>query len=757
MKIRKILCILLSLALALAMVVMPASAEQPSYPRGDTNFDGKITPADYLALQHYLLGSTLLTGNYEQGADVDGNKLTNSSDILAMLQHMIGIKSITETFIPKFWTAVPMTSAAQNSAGIYGGEGCQWPLFITFSETDGNVAFMGTDVGGMYKSTDGGVTWAQASIGLGGAGATGIKTDPNNGDRILVLCVNSSANKNNGLYLSTDGGTTYKPVYKLSIIGHRDFRDSIAFDKASYSDAIGGSATAYWLSDAGELYKSTNGGESWASILNNSDYANGHIFVHPENSYVYLACATGFYRSTNGGTSFAKISGENFNGIDVIGTQPNKVYLSSNNGIYISEDSGATLTKLNASGLPTYPTRIEVSPVNPNYMVVDDDRRANEGTYSNATYYSHDGGKTWKASSRDTSQSVISYNGRNNVYGWSPVDANLCLSLGGDFIMRSTDAGKSFAWSNSGYNGAAVTGINCNVNNPAIMTATNQDYSGFISTDYGRTWKYAKAWNKGGWGGYAYGSYPVSASTIVAFKGKDPCQLVYSTDGGQTAIETEFSTEYRSYACVTGMKGDDSIVFANEFRSTNGGTSWSKMNGCIAVFGGNQTHVYGINSDKKAVVSADKGATWTVLSSYAEGVTDMTYDALGNRLLIIAANMMDIYQVNCSNGTSSIVKDYKSATDSFGGFFNMRAIEVDPMDSNTFYVSNARQVYASDVGVLKTTNNGKNFTNITSTRNNIRYGDDGGRQVTELCINPATRHLFAGGGCRGIYKVALDQ
>ncbi len=758
MTFKKLLCGVLTFALLLTVVSVPVSAAEQTYLAGDIDRNGKITPSDYLTMQLFMLGSTCLQGDADQGADVNQDRLINSTDALMLLQHVMGVRANTTYYQPRFWSAVPMTSATQNANGVYGGEGCQWPVFITFSETDGNIAYMGTDVGGMYKSTDGGVTWGQASIGIGSSGVGCIKMDPKNTNRVLVQGINSSAQSYNGLYLSTDGGVTYSAVKNVSIKGNRDFRDCIAFDASSYSSYRGYSTIVYWLQEDGSLHKSTNGGTSWSTLTTNDNYAKGHIFVHPTNGYVYIAGPAGFFRSTNKGSSFTQISTVAFNGMDVISTQPDNIYLSSNSGIYMSTDSGATITQVNASGLPKYPTRIEVSPVNPNYMVVDNDMLNNESNYSNIAYYSHDGGKTWVKSSRSTSGSVIPFNVRNNVFSWSPTDANVCISLGGDMILRSSDACQSFVWSNSGYNGAAVTDINYNVNNPALMTTTNQDYNGFISTDYGRTWTYTPAWKEAGWGGYAYGCYPVTEKILVAFKGSGKNALYYSTDGGKTGTSTGLTTSYTGYQCITGVKGDNNIVFANEFRSTDKGTTWTTMSGCIAVFGGDENKIYGINSDKRPVVSTNKGASWTAINtSYSDGISDMCYDKLGNRLLTINKAGSVVGQFNCSTGAYSVLLDMSSINDSFGGsgWVIGRQIEVDPTNSDAVYVGIARQVYANEYGVIKITNGGKTYTNLTSTRNNVYYGDDGGRQVTRLCINPATRQLFAGGGCRGIFKTAL--
>ena len=52
-------------------------------------------------------------------------------------------------FDTDIWQQVPMVSKAIKDAGHAGGEGCQAMLYISYAPTNGKLAFMGTDVGGV--------------------------------------------------------------------------------------------------------------------------------------------------------------------------------------------------------------------------------------------------------------------------------------------------------------------------------------------------------------------------------------------------------------------------------------------------------------------------------------------------------------------------------------------------------------------------------------------------------------------------------
>ena len=103
------------------------------------------------------------------------------------------------------WEPVPFVSKELRDMGFEGGEGCQASATIVFDPVDGKVAYFGTDVGGVFKSTDGGKTWTPSNYDLDACGANHICFDPNNIDRVLLVGCNSGYHSANGLYLTEDG------------------------------------------------------------------------------------------------------------------------------------------------------------------------------------------------------------------------------------------------------------------------------------------------------------------------------------------------------------------------------------------------------------------------------------------------------------------------------------------------------------------------------------------------------------------------
>jgi hypothetical protein len=168
----------------------------------------------------------------------------------------------------------------------------QWiPLVDSFSAAQGNYfggksiapdptdpsivyaaagMYLGSGNGAILRSTNQGATWTVNPIPVamgGNAGGRGmgerLAIDPNN-HAILLF-----GSRNNGLYKSSDSGSTWAPVAGFPTMGDATYGlPVVVFDKTSGSAT--GSKTIYvaaaTLSAGTNLYRSTDGGTTWAVV-----------------------------------------------------------------------------------------------------------------------------------------------------------------------------------------------------------------------------------------------------------------------------------------------------------------------------------------------------------------------------------------------------------------------------------------------------------------------------------------------------------
>lgn len=755
---------------------------------GDINQNSVIDDEDLTILQKQLIKLTEISDSQFADINKDGKISLMDLSLLINQQKECPYDKYNITGIST-WSSVPLVSSEllQKDGVTTGGEGCQWPIGMDISK-DGQLLLYGTDVGGLYRSTDGGKNWEQSNSGLRARGVGAFSIDPKNSNYVLAIGINGYPFNDNGIYMSEDGGETWTFIKKMLISGHRDIRSALLYDESSYDEEKNRCMVAYWSTayeleknylreDEKGLYKTTDGGYTWNLI--NSELSDGTIKINPYTGDVYVSRSDGVYYSSDGGENFEKIVDDQVTGLDLVAIENNKVnvYYCTNEGIYISKD-GKNFEKIQTD---TYPTQevlnIRVSSVNPNKMIVIN----RKGQYENYPYYSLDGGKTWKMSVLSEELSFMPYNNRISIPMWSPIDENkVWIHTQGDYASSSSDSGKTFKWDSNGITGILCGGnIHYNVYNPDIIYFGSQDYDGVITTDGGKTWKYV-GMSGYRWGGFCYGGYAVDENTYfvgVAQSWGGPRELRITFDGGKTIVNTGlYFTQENLRAgieCSYQSPVNPKVLFACDLRSEDGGHNWEKMNGCINVYTHNiknPEELFGIDETaKNVVVSRDEGKTWTKVNNTEFGIdsqgvskkiASISYD-WKNEKVYVACEGGYLYTTSMKDGSIECILDKnipecQRAPLNFKGKYTVSEVAVDPIDPNIIYCGGSGNTYIDDCGLYRSVDGGKTFQVVTSNKTNsiIKKGKQGGFETNSLIVNPKTGELIFGGSCFGISKLS---
>lgn len=209
----------------------------------------------------------------------------------------------------------------------------------------------------VYRSIDAGVSWRVASAGLSTVtpGETVLAAHPTRTGTLVLAGAR-------GVFLSEDGARTWiRRDTGLPVNGGGFRTVDVAF-------APGDPDRIYLASEDDGLFRSTNGGASWAAVATSSLPTDlDRIAVDPANPQRVLAWAlnrnegefpASLYLSINGGSSFTGVAAwdgqgpirESLNLLAFAGNTPGTVFLSGPFGNYRSVNGGASF-----AALPTLP------------------------------------------------------------------------------------------------------------------------------------------------------------------------------------------------------------------------------------------------------------------------------------------------------------------------------------------------------------------------------------------------------------------
>lgn len=209
---------------------------------------------------------------------------------------------------------------------------------MAFHPTDVNTFYVGAAIGGIWKTTDGGQNYVPLGDELPFMAVSGIIVDRVNPD-IIYIAVSDHVwygPQGIGVYKSTNGGSTWAPT--------------------SLSFSFGQNVRIYWLeadpanpgtiyaATAGGLYRTTDGFATNTQVLSDNCF---DVKLQPGNpSTVYVGTSDGrWLRSINSGQSFFQLR-DLGGGRVLLGVTPldsDKVYARHDDQLYKSNNRGQTL------------------------------------------------------------------------------------------------------------------------------------------------------------------------------------------------------------------------------------------------------------------------------------------------------------------------------------------------------------------------------------------------------------------------------
>jgi photosystem II stability/assembly factor-like uncharacterized protein len=331
-------------------------------------------------------------------------------------------------------------------------------LAVTGVPRQPNTYYFGAVAGGVWKTTDGGVSWdplfdKQSTSSIGSIAVA--DSDPN----VIYAgtgeaCIRGNISFGDGVYKSTDAGKTWtntglKDTRHIGKVIVHPTNPDVAF--------VAALGHAYGPNTERGIFRTRDGGKTWEKVLYLDDHTGGiDIVFDPNNPHVLFAAMWEGYR-----TPWTLNSG------------------GEKDGLYRSNDDGATWKRIEGNGMPEGPLgRIGVGVSGADSNVVYALIEAKKG----GLYRSDDGGANWSLINDDRRFRQRAW---YFTHVWADPKSASTVYIANTGLFRSIDGGKSFERINAPHGDHHALWID--PNNPNRLINGN-DGGATISVDGGKNW-----------------------------------------------------------------------------------------------------------------------------------------------------------------------------------------------------------------------------------------------------------------------------
>jgi photosystem II stability/assembly factor-like uncharacterized protein len=511
--------------------------------------------------------------------------------------------------------------------------------------TDPNIVYAATSGGGVWKSTDAGMTWMPLTDQISSLASGALAIDPQNVNFILYGTGEQNYSGDSfygdGLFSSADAGATWSKVASKTQVGNYIAKVGISGSQA---------AVFHVCSDAGYV-RSTDGGLTWTGFKPASQWCNDLVRSATAPNTVFAGFyGNGIYKSVDDGVNWTQLTG----GLPLGGFQritlaisasnPDVVYASFINpsgalfGMYKTTDGGTTWSLL--AGTPNYvcnqgwyDTALAVSPTDPNTVYA-----AGVFPYcaggQGGIIKSANGGASWTNITQAPDGTQVHPDQHALEFS---ADGTLFVGCDGG-VWKTTSGGASWSNLNSSLGTALLYTVGIHSTDPTVLISGTQD-NGSVQYQGVMSWPQIAA-GDGGPVVFEWGNPDVYYTTYVNMNPVYKWMRPITYQGTVTGPWGGERADWANGPLVADPNLPNTLLAGTyrAWQSVNSGASWNPISPdltgglgvlrALAVSPVDSNTIYSGSSSGRVYATFDRGANWTLSTTGlpSAGVTDIVAD-----------------------------------------------------------------------------------------------------------------------------------